>query len=286
MAMKISNLGLAAFLKTAQLGQMTAAAQALGVTQSALSQRITLLEAELESALFIRSAKGLQLTEVGQRLLRYAQGQERLEDELLSGLRGSQDELAGTVRLAGFSSVMRSVLIPALAPWLRAHAKVHIDFQSHEVSDLPQVLQSGQADFVVMDYRLGKNGVHEEILGLEEYVVIEGVRHQGPSDIYLDHGPHDNATDSFFAAQAGHAPVYRRSFMGDTYGIIDGVAQGLGRAVMSEHLIRGHKGVKRLRGFKAQVRPVTLHFYQQAYYPRVQQAVTVELTKRVGSYLS
>jgi DNA-binding transcriptional LysR family regulator len=283
--MKISHLGISAFLKTAQLGQMTAAAQSLGLSQSALSQRIALLEAELECALFVRDPSGLKLTEAGERLLRYAQSQERLEEELLSELRGANTELAGVLRLAGFSSVIRSVLIPALAPWLREHPQVMVDFRSYEVIDLPQVLQQGQADLVVMDYEWPKSGLVCEKLGDEEYVIIESKRFKGPADVYLDHGPHDNATESFFASQGKKNALYRRSFMGDTYGIIDGVAQGLGRAVMSKHLIRERSDVRVVTGAKRHVRPVTLHYYERPFYPRVQTAVVQELVKKSARFL-
>jgi DNA-binding transcriptional LysR family regulator len=183
------------------------------------------------------------------------------------------------VRIAAFSSVLRSVIIPALAPFLRKHSKVQIEFRSYEMVQLESVLQRGEADFVVTDYRMKKNQVEEHLLGKEEYVVIESSKHPSPEDIYLDHGPQDNATESYFAAQKMAPKHYRRTFMGDVYGIIDGVQEGLGRAVMSKHLIKGQKNLKIIKGYKPYFREIVLHSYKQSYTPKLQQLVIQELEK-------
>lgn len=282
--MKLSHLGLRAFLHAAQSSSVTAAAKTLGLTQSALSQRISQLEGELEATLFIREKRGLKLTPAGEKLLRYAQNNQRLEEEILNDLTGTHEEPAGMLRVAAFSSVLRSVIIPALAPFLRAHPRIHIDFRSYEVVELPGVLQSGQADLVIMDYQLTRKGVQELLLGFEEYVVIESLKHRGHTDVFLDNGPHDHATEEFFAGQS--IPYSRRSFMGDTYGIIDGVEQGLGKAVMSRHLVRGNKKIRITRTGKKHRRPVTLHFHEQSFYPRLQQLITRELEARCAEFLS
>ena len=124
--MKISNTGLSAFIKTASLLNMTAAALELGITQSALSQRIALLEDDLETTLFIREARGLKLTERGEKLLHFALLNQKLEEEFLLEMKSSSTELAGTINLAGYSSIMRSVIIPALTPFLRKNSKILI----------------------------------------------------------------------------------------------------------------------------------------------------------------
>ncbi len=274
--MKISHLGLSAFYQCARTLNMTAAAGELGLTQSALSQRLSQLENELESTLFFRDSKGLVLTEMGERLLRFAETNQGLEDELLRDLKGTRGELSGNIMIAGFSSIIRSLVIPSLSPFLRKNPMVNLSFQSYEMSELPSILSSSRADFIIMDYEMNKKGIHQEVLTLEEYVVIESARYKTPTDIYLDHGPHDNATESFFTAQDKKHP-FRRSFMGDVYGIILGVEEGLGRAVMSRHLVENNRKVKILRGFKSYKRPVTLHYYERAYYPELFQTVKEEL---------
>lgn len=274
--MNISHLGLSAFSECAKTLNVTEAARQLGITQSALSQRLAQLEDDLETTLFFRDTKGLVLTESGERLLRFAETNLGLEEELLRDLKGTKGELAGNIRIAGFSSIMRSLIIPTLTPMLRKHPLVNLSFQSYEVAELPSVLSSSRADFIILDHEMNKKGIQQEFLAYEDYVVIESARYKSPADVFLDHGPQDEATEAFFSGQERKLP-YRRSFMGDIYGIILGVEEGIGRAVMSRHLIENNKRVKILKGFRPYRRPVTLHYYERAYYPEIFQAVRDQL---------
>ena len=283
--MRLAGHQISAFLELAQTQNFSRAAQKLGVTQSALSQRIANLESELETTLIIRDSAGLILTSAGELLLRYCQSAQSLEDEVLNQLKSNTEFLAGTIRIAGFSSVIRSVVMKALAPMLRANPNIICEFKSYEMIELYDVLKSAKADMVILDYHLNKNGIIEHVLGQEEYVAIESSKYQGPEDIYLDHGPHDNATESFFHFQNEHKKSYRRSFMGDVYGIIDGVENGLGRAIMSSHLIRDNKKIKIIKGHKKYLRDVTLHYFERPYYSKLHQKISQELIKQSKNYL-
>ena len=284
--MKISNTGLSAFIKTASLLNMTAAALELGITQSALSQRIALLEDDLETTLFIREARGLKLTERGEKLLHFALLNQKLEEEFLLEMKSSSNELAGTINLAGYSSIMRSVIIPALTPFLRKNSKIQISFQSYEMGELPDILKTAKADIIFTDYLWEKNGIINFLCGHEEFVVIESTKFPSAPDIYLDHGPSDNATEDFFRQQTRSAKILRRSFMGDVYGIIDGVEKGLGKAVMSKHLIAQNKAVTIKEGYKKYVRPVTMHYYYRPYYSKLMTTVLQELQENCARFLS
>lgn len=63
---------LTAFLAVARVGNLTAAADRIGLTQPALTKTIRRLEAELGTQLFERSARGMLLTEAGELFLRHA----------------------------------------------------------------------------------------------------------------------------------------------------------------------------------------------------------------------
>ena len=251
---------------------MTAAAQEIGVTQSALSQRLSSLEADLEITLFIRESKGLVLTEEGQRLFSHAKLTLDLEQELFRELRGEKNELGGTVRIAGYSSISRSLLLPMLGTFLRSNPNVQLDLQSYEISELQKVLATGRAEFVVLDQKLNKPGIIQEHLGVEEYVVIESSKHKTSPTVYLDHDQNDSMTEAFFQFQQKKIN-YKRSFLGEVYTIIDGVEEGLGRAVMSKHLVESNKKVKIVKGYRPYTRDITLHYYERSFYPQVFKAV-------------
>lgn len=283
--MKISNLGLSAFIKTSQTLNITTAAKELGLTQSALSQRIALLEAELEVTLFVREARGLKLTEAGARLLRFSLLNEKLEEEVLLELKGNSTELAGTIRIAGYSSIIRSVIIPAVTPFLLKHPKVQIYFRSYEMSELESALQTASADIVCMDYKWEKKGIASALLGQEEFIAIESKKFEAPEGLYLDHDPEDNATIDFFKQQIKAPKGFRRSYMGDVYGIIDGVESGLGRAVMSKHLIRENKKISILKNYHGIKRPVLMYYFEQPYYSRLMKEILEELKTQAKIFL-
>ena len=67
-----------AFLAAAELGSLTATAELLGYTQSGVTRMIGTLEEELGFPLFLRSKKGVQLTENGTLMLPLLRADDRL----------------------------------------------------------------------------------------------------------------------------------------------------------------------------------------------------------------
>ncbi|RUU53982.1 LysR family transcriptional regulator, partial [Mesorhizobium sp. M2C.T.Ca.TU.002.02.1.1] len=85
------------FVTTADKASMTAAANALHLTQGAVSQQVKRLEEVLGQSLFERDRRGLRLTRSGERLLEKARRLLRLNDEILAEIRGGA--VAGRVRV-------------------------------------------------------------------------------------------------------------------------------------------------------------------------------------------
>lgn len=284
--MQLSSRQLEAFVAVARTLNFTRAAERLNLTQSALSQRIRKLEEELGAALLVRAPGAIRLTETGSRILRFCEARETLESEILADLSTSRTgELAGAVRLAGHLSVLRPVALPALAPLLRAHPKVHCELVTADLKALPGMLKRGEADLVILDHDLPWSAVVKYPLGEEWYVAIESARHGGRADVWLDINAEDAITERFFQFQ-GQAPRYRRSYMADVYGILDGVALGLGRAVVPRHLLAGRRDVRVLPEYRPQPAGVWLHHFTLPYYSRLQQAVVEVLTRGCAEALA
>ncbi|TIV50279.1 LysR family transcriptional regulator, partial [Mesorhizobium sp.] len=85
------------FVMTADKASMTAAANALHLTQGAVSQQIKRLEDVLGQSLFERDRRGLKLTRSGERLLDKARRLLQLNDEILAEIRGGV--VSGQVRI-------------------------------------------------------------------------------------------------------------------------------------------------------------------------------------------
>jgi len=284
--MQLPSHELAAFAAAARLRSFSAAALAVHITQPALTQRIQSLERALATTLFIRDRKGVRLTEAGERLLRYCQVKEDLEQELLADLgRGSAGALGGTLRLAGYSTVLHPVLVPAIAPLLRANPDIRFDMASREMGDLPGLLLRGEADLVVLDRTFERADVESLPLGHESYVLIESAAH-ATADVYLDHDPADRTTERFLKLQGRGRRPFRRAYMDDIDGILRGVALGLGRGVVPRHLLAARSGVRVVADLQPLEIPVVLHRRRQPYHSRLQQAVVDALVAASGEFLS
>ncbi|MFT6631033.1 MAG: DNA-binding transcriptional LysR family regulator [Bacteriovoracaceae bacterium] len=283
--MHINTDTLEAFLQVHQEGSFTKAAGKLGISQSALSQKMARLETLLHATLFIRGTGELNLTNSGEKLLLFAKQQLTFEKDFIHQFNQYQAEPAGIIRVAGFSSITRSVLIPALSGIIRKYPNCQIEFSSHEVVELEDILKKNKADIVITDYKVTLPGTETIVIGEEEYVVIESKKEKNIPLIYLDHGPHDNATESFFKFQ-NKKLEYRRGFMGDVYGIIEGVELGLGRAVMSRHLVKSLKNIQTKKHAKKYFRDIHMSYFSQHYYSPLHQLVVDSLKAKASNFLS
>ncbi len=296
--MKLSQLQLNAFQQIAKAGSLTKASAVLNLTQSALSHRLSNLEEELETALFIRHGTGVRLTDAGGKLLRYCRLQSQAEEELLTEI-GPQElrrtqAFAGTIRIAGTSSLIRSVALPAIADLLRKNQEVRLELLTRELYELPQMLSNGAADFLMASELPSLVGVVEEELGEEICVLVKNAAKSDGSSkgkdscavVYLDHDMNDRTTSDFMKLNSKSEIKIARSYMDDIYGVIDGVEAGLGRAVVPRHMIAGRKKLKVIEGFTSLKIPIFLYRLRQPYYTKLHQAVNTDLVRNAKPLLA
>ncbi len=116
------------FVTVAREGSFTRAAALHGVTQSALSQAISGLEARLEIRLLTRTTRSVSPTVAGERLVQAIGHRfDEIESEL-DELTDMRDKPAGTVRITCGEHVLRTTLLPKLAPLLSEYPDVKIEF--------------------------------------------------------------------------------------------------------------------------------------------------------------
>ncbi|MFJ4002152.1 LysR family transcriptional regulator [Streptomyces sp. NPDC090023] len=133
---------------------VTAAAAALYLTPSAVSQQLTALEQETGHRLVDRGAKGVRLTPAGEILLSHTNAVlaqlERAEAELAAYGKGE----AGTVTVAAFATGIAQVVAPALARLGRAAPGIGIRVQDAEGDASLRMLLDRQVDVAVaVEYR-------------------------------------------------------------------------------------------------------------------------------------
>ncbi|MGG8037201.1 LysR family transcriptional regulator [Klebsiella aerogenes] len=122
---------LLSFVTVAREGSFTRAAAQLGVTQPALSQAISGLEERMQIRLLTRTTRSVSPTAAGERLLQSVGHRiDEIESELdmLTELR---DKPAGIVRITCGPNVLKTTLLPKLAPLLREYPDIHIEFDAN-----------------------------------------------------------------------------------------------------------------------------------------------------------
>lgn len=268
----------------------TKAAGSLNITQSALSQRVQKLEEEMKSTLLIRRPDGVEPTEAGRMLFDHIQNRIVAEREMLNAVRGHSGEALGIVRIAAYSSVLRSVIMPAVRPLLTDASAVSIEFFCREYRELPGMLKSGEADFVIHEAGQPFPNATEIPLGAERLVHIRNraqheTRDPSAIPVFLDHDLEDMTTYRFFEAQGEPDREFYRSFYDDVYGLLDGVKLGYGEAIISEHLIRDEPSLVVIPHPVPMEVPFSLYFNSAKLMTRLHKAVVTCLQRETPRYL-
>ncbi|MGC3931316.1 LysR family transcriptional regulator [Pseudomonas atacamensis] len=119
---------LLAFVTVARTGSFTRAAVQLGVTQSAVSQVVSALEARLKIRLLTRTTRSVSLTAAGERLLHTVGLRfDEIEAEL-DALTELRDKPAGTVRITCGDNIIKTTLLPKLTPLLLQYPDIKVEF--------------------------------------------------------------------------------------------------------------------------------------------------------------
>ena len=134
------------FKEVAEVGNITAAAQALYISQSAVSQSIKQLESDLQTRLFSRNSRGVTLTAEGKMLYEYvrsAMGLLETGEEKLSQTRELQ---MGQLVIGASDTVTSQFLLPYLDSFHRDHPAIHIQIISGRSHKVLGLLRSGKVD--------------------------------------------------------------------------------------------------------------------------------------------
>lgn len=118
---------LAVFVSVARHKSFTRAAKELGVSTSAVSQSVRLLEDRVRQALFFRTTRNVSLTDAGQRLLERAGPGLESALNALEHLSADATQLTGTLRLTVPGIALASVIEPVLPRFLRENPHVHAE---------------------------------------------------------------------------------------------------------------------------------------------------------------
>jgi DNA-binding transcriptional LysR family regulator len=201
MAVNLNRL--AVLVAVVEAGSFTAAAARLGLTKARVSQHITALEAELGTALLVRTTRRLRTTEAGQAFVADCARILRETDTAIARVaRSAGDAPSGTLRVTVAASHIPAIIAPALAALARDHPDLAIEVLA---TDAIIDLVAAGVDIAVRVGWLGDSRLRRVRLGAFRQVVIAA-----PS--YLERfgrprHPRDLAAHRWIALSALRAPL-------------------------------------------------------------------------------
>ena len=146
-------------LELARRGTITAVAEALAYTPSAVSQQLAALEREAGVPLLERAGRRVALTPAGTVLAGYAESVLAVLEEASAALAATRDSLTGPLRIGAFPSAARVILPPALVVLGRDHPALELMVTELDPVDVPGALHAGTLDVAltfVYDYVPGQ----------------------------------------------------------------------------------------------------------------------------------
>ncbi|MDN4591690.1 hypothetical protein DBA29_24710 [Xenophilus aerolatus] len=136
-------------LQLAELGSVQRTAEAIGMTQSSVTQTLAYLEQLLDIRLFDRHARGVRPTPACTDLLPVAR---QLMLGLHSGaevLAARQNQGAGSVRMIGSAAAIHGLLMEALPGFAQAHPAIQVHLEEMEGEDQLLAVSRGAVDLAV-----------------------------------------------------------------------------------------------------------------------------------------
>ncbi|RZT29265.1 LysR family transcriptional regulator [Cupriavidus agavae] len=140
---------LRSFLRIAETQSLSRAADRLGQTQSGVSKQLAALEAYLGKPLFVRTGRGVALTEAGSKLRDAIEAPYRAIDLAAQSIRDTHGTTQGTLRIAFVHTVNYYFLAEAVAGFIGNYPAINLSLMGRSSADVVALVESGKADLGV-----------------------------------------------------------------------------------------------------------------------------------------
>lgn len=232
------------FVAVAKERNLTTAAGHVHLAPSAVSKRVTELEEQVGSALFVRSARGMSLTPAGQSMLHYARQMlktmQDMDDELSDFARG----VKGHVRIHAITSALGQFLPDDLQKFMQQYPLIKFDIEERVGAAIVRAVAEGHADLGIFARETPANGLQLFPYRADRLVLAVPAGHAlaGQAQVawknVLDYefvGPHlDSSLHKLITAKALEAgqPVRQRIRVSSFDCLCRMVASGLGIGIL------------------------------------------------------
>jgi DNA-binding transcriptional LysR family regulator len=134
------------FLKIAQTSSLSRAAEELDLTQSGLSRQLAALEAFFGKPLFVRTGRGVKLTDAGEKL---QQGTRRAFEQIdasVESIKEKEGVTEGGLRIATIHTLSYYFVSALLAKFIGQRGRVNLSVMARSSPDVVDLVEKGKAD--------------------------------------------------------------------------------------------------------------------------------------------
>ena len=240
------------FVKVAELGSFSRAAEALFLTQPTVSEHIRTLEVELGVRLLDRLGRGAAVTRAGQLLLSHAQRMLALSREARQAMDGFLGRMSGELTVAA-STIPGEYILPAMiGRFKEKFPDISITVLIGDSQTVVDWVADGRAELGVVGARLPHRGVEYRELWPDDVVVVVPAGHpwHGRRQVTLEDlraeplllRERGSGTRAALERALGEAQTDLGAFrivgeMGSTQAIKQAVKAGVGLSVLSKRAV-------------------------------------------------
>ena len=163
-------------LKLEELGSYTRAAEALSLTQPAVSHHVKLLEEEYGVQIFVKGSRELKPTAAGALLLKYAHRAAAISEKARQALKDSVNQIE---RLSiGITPTASDLLAPqVIAAYLNAHPNMRVEVVRGPIKKIDAMLRFYELDFAIVDGVMPSGRYSSILLGTDYLCLIASPDH-------------------------------------------------------------------------------------------------------------
>lgn len=160
------------FVQVAEFGSFTLSSRYLRVAQPALSRQVRALEVELRQTLFLRTGRGVTLTEPGKRLLEHARGILQQVQRAQLDLEQQRDAVSGRLVIGLPPSVSRTLTGPLVRGFRERFPDASFGVVEGLSDHLMEWLAVGRVDFALVYSGVSQSGIGLAALRVEPVYLV------------------------------------------------------------------------------------------------------------------
>lgn len=163
------NRNLKIFMEIAKYKSITLAAKNLYLTQPAVSNALSKLEADLNIKLFYRDKKnGLIITEVGEKILKLATQMEDITNKIYQTAYRENNLIEGRLRIASLTSLTTTIISKSLSKFREFHPNVTVEIKEGTPNEIFKLVEEHKVDFAVSASPFGN---FDNFILINDYIV-------------------------------------------------------------------------------------------------------------------